>query len=62
MSTMRSTPQQVNLAQHEGWALFSAAEAMLKGALEAETVVKLLTGPRSESFSSLFDLSGDRLV
>ncbi|MCZ6612786.1 MAG: hypothetical protein O6941_09140 [Planctomycetota bacterium] len=62
MSTMRSTPQQVNLAQHEGWALFSAAEAMLKGALEAETVVKLLTGPRSESFSSLFDLGGDRLV
>ena len=52
----------IPLARHEGWTLFSAAEAVLKGALEADTCIELIAGPRRGSFTPLLDLRHDEAV
>ena len=51
--------QPIGLARHEGWALYSADEAMLKGVLEADTDVELIAGPPRESFAPLLGLARD---
>jgi Pyruvate/2-oxoacid:ferredoxin oxidoreductase gamma subunit len=61
---MASPPAQVNpagLAMHEGQAIFNAAEAMLKGMLEADREVALITGP-DRSFAELFETAQDESV
>ncbi|MCI0629189.1 MAG: hypothetical protein L0Y44_00865 [Phycisphaerales bacterium] len=46
------------LSQHDGQWLLWAAEAMLKGALEAEMEVSVIAGPRSGgAFAPVFDLA-----
>ena len=50
------------LARHEGWTLFSAAEAVIKGVLEADTGIELIAGPRRGSFTPLLDLGRDEAV
>ena len=52
----------IPLARHEGWALFSAAEAMLKGALEADTGIELIAGPSRRSFAPLLELRHDKAI
>lgn len=42
--------------QHDGKGLLSGPEAMLKGVLEAEIEVALLTGPRRGGFANLFNV------
>jgi Pyruvate/2-oxoacid:ferredoxin oxidoreductase gamma subunit len=45
-----STP----LDRHEGYALLSATQALLKGLLESDAPVTLVAGPRREPFADLF--------
>lgn len=45
------------LAQHEGACLLTAAEAIIKAALESEREVALIAGPRTAVFSPLFERS-----
>ena len=52
----------MSLARQEGFCLFSAAEAMLKGVLESDEPLELIAGPRTESFSPLFELARDQAV
>ncbi len=52
----------IRLARHEGWTLFSAADAILKGALEADHGIELIAGPRRGSFAPLLDLGRDEAV
>lgn len=54
MSSILSQSPAVNLARHDGLCLLSAAEAMLKGALESEIEIAVIAGPRSGAFASLF--------
>ncbi|MDY7109517.1 MAG: hypothetical protein SYC29_12855 [Planctomycetota bacterium] len=42
------------LAQHEGPALYSAGQAILKGLLEAEPAVSIVAGPAGGPFETLF--------
>ena len=50
------------LARHEGPVLFSAPSAMLKGLLEADIAVSLVTAPDREPFDRLFELASDAAV
>ncbi len=47
------------LARHEGRALYSAIEALLKGVLEADAEVDLIAGPPRESFAPLRGMARD---
>lgn len=60
MSTLTLRP--LNLARAEGSDLFTAADALLKGALESEVPVQLLIGPRRGPLGGLFDAQGDERV
>lgn len=62
MSAEVSPQPTIRLARHEGWTLLSAAEAVLKGALEADTGIGLIAGPRRGSFAPLLDLGRDGAV
>jgi Pyruvate/2-oxoacid:ferredoxin oxidoreductase gamma subunit len=62
VTALPSTGQQPGLARHEGWNLFTAAQALLKGVLEADTTVELIAGPRSESFAQVLGLNRDEAV
>ncbi|MHC4419581.1 MAG: hypothetical protein ACYS1E_03195 [Planctomycetota bacterium] len=62
MTALSSTGQLPSLARHEGWNLYPAAQALLKGVLEADTSVELIAGPRSEAFSPVFGLDRDETV
>ena len=57
MSVTVGPSVQLLLAHHEGDALYSAPEAMLKGLLEAETPTGRVFGPESDRFLSLFRLA-----
>lgn len=55
-----AVPVQPNsLARHEGRDLLSAHQAVLKGVLEAESRVAIISGPPGEPFGRLFDLAGE---
>ena len=62
MSDERYPQPTIRLAHHEGWTLYSAAEAVLKGALESDTGIELIAGPRRGSFVPLLDLAQDEAV
>ncbi|MHC4590295.1 MAG: hypothetical protein ACYTAQ_13445, partial [Planctomycetota bacterium] len=62
VTALSSTGQLPSLARHEGWNLYPAAQALLKGVLEADTSVELIAGPRSEAFSPVFGLDRDETV
>jgi Pyruvate/2-oxoacid:ferredoxin oxidoreductase gamma subunit len=63
VTALTSTGQQPPvLGRHEGWILFTAAEALVKGALEADSTVELIAGPRSDPFASLFAAERDEAV
>lgn len=57
MSAAQSDKDLASVARQEGWCLFRAGEALLKGVLEADTSVELIVGPRSEVFAPLLDLA-----
>ena len=50
------------LARHEGMALYGAAQALLKGLLEAEPAVSIVAGPGIEPFGALMRLAEDAAV
>lgn len=54
MASLAVQVQPADLAKHEGRGLFNAAEAMLKGILEADREVSLVTGP-ANSFANFFE-------
>jgi len=62
VTALPSTGQLPSLARHEGWNLFTAAQALLKGALEADATVELIAGPRSETFAAVLALDWDETV
>ena len=58
-----STPSQPTpLAGHDGETLQGACQVILKGVLEAETPVSLVTGPREDPFGDLFRLAAEEAV
>jgi len=57
VSTITLRP--LNLARAEGSDLFTAAEALLKGALESEVAVQLIVGPRRGPLGGLFEAQSD---
>ena len=62
VTALPSTGQLPSLARHEGLNLFTAAQALLKGVLEADTTVELIAGPRSEAFAPVLALNWDEAV
>src|SRR5262245_8324306 len=56
MSRAPSIPM-LNLAQDSGQSLFSAPEAILKGTLESELEISVITGPSVGAFSAVIDLA-----
>lgn len=58
----RAPAQPIGLARHEGRAIYSALDAMLKGALEADAEIELLAGPPRESFAALRAMARDESV
>jgi hypothetical protein len=62
VTALPSTGHPPGLARHEGWNLFTAAQALLKGVLEADTSVELIAGPRSEPFAPVLALDRDETV
>jgi TPP-dependent indolepyruvate ferredoxin oxidoreductase alpha subunit len=62
VTALPSTGQLPSLARHEGWNLFTAAQALLKGVLEADTTVELIAGPRRETFAPVLALDWDEAV
>ncbi|MCA9289910.1 MAG: hypothetical protein KDA25_02210, partial [Phycisphaerales bacterium] len=59
MSAPSDTPL---IARHDGVGLFSAAETILKGLVESEAEVDLLSGARWGVFGRVFDLLADETV
>ncbi len=55
MSAVSPTQPPLNLARHDGQCLLTAAEAILKSTLEAESPVALICGPREAGFARVFD-------
>ena len=57
VSAISSTQPPLNLARHDGQCLLTAAEAILKSTLEAESPVALICGPRVAGFARVFDVA-----
>lgn len=62
MTTLPTTSPLNTLGRSEGRALLSAHEAIIKGALEAETPVHLIVGPRGGSFAEVFRIAGGSIA
>ena len=58
MSPTGPTQLPLNLARHDGWCLLTAAEAILKSTLEAESPVGLICGPSVGGFARVFEAAG----
>ncbi len=57
MSPAGPTQLPLSLARHDGWCLLTAAEAILKSTLEAESPVGLICGPGVAGFARVFEVA-----
>jgi Pyruvate/2-oxoacid:ferredoxin oxidoreductase gamma subunit len=57
VSRLPSANLSLNLVRHEGLCYLSAFEAMVKGALESELEIAIMSGPRQGAFSPIFEMS-----